>query len=314
LYHAIQMLRLIWRVSPGSLWISLQGALELREAPAYTLVTMSQFSEEESNVARHYNEAFFDAELARLPQECPVELAVTQRWLRRVAKTGDIAAEIGVGGAHYTEFLARLGCRLHLVDISERLLDAAVEKLRRAGLEDRIAGRYHTSGANLQGLASESVDLVLLLGPLYHLRSLRERQRSVQESARVLRRGGTLLAAGINRLSYLRDLFRMDPTAVSQRVAFHQQYLRDGQLDPEHAPPIGCAHLTTATEFETLFEGKFEKVAFLGVESFTTSWQKTFSTLPIRDAELWLDLVEETGQTPDGLGQSDHFLFVGRKL
>ena len=308
------MLRLIWRVSPGSLWISLQGALELREAPAYTLVTMSQFSEEESNVARHYNEAFFDAELARLPQECPVELAVTQRWLRRVAKTGDIAAEIGVGGAHYTEFLARLGCRLHLVDISERLLDAAVEKLRRAGLEDRIAGRHHTSGAKLQGLASESVDLVLLMGPLYHLRLLAERQRSVQESARILKRGGALFASGINRLSYLRDLFRMGPTLASQRVAFHQQYLRNGQLDPEHAPPIGYAHLTTATEFETLFEGKFDKVAFLGVESFTTAWQKIFSGLPAEEAELWLDLVEETGQTPDGLGQSDHFLFVGRKL
>jgi SAM-dependent methyltransferase len=275
---------------------------------------MSNFSEEESNVARHYNEAFFDEELVRLPQECPVELAVTQRWLRRMAKTGDVAAEIGVGGAHYTESLARLGCRLHLVDISERLLDAAVEKLRRAGFEDRIAGRYHASGARLQGLPSASLDLVLLMGPLYHLRSLAERQRSVQESARILKRGGALFASGINRLSYLRDLFRMDPTLVSRRVAFHQQYLRDGHLDPEHAPPIGYAHLTTATEFVTLFEGEFERVAFLGVESFTTSWQKIFNGLPASEAEQWLDLVEETGRTPEGLGQSDHFLFVGRKL
>jgi 2-polyprenyl-3-methyl-5-hydroxy-6-metoxy-1,4-benzoquinol methylase len=275
---------------------------------------MSQFSEEESNVARHYNGEFFGEELVRLPQECPVEMAVTQRWLGRVAKTGDVVVEIGVGGAHYTESLARLGCCLHLVDVSERLLDAAVEKLRRAGLEDRIAGRYHASGARLQGLASESVDLVLLMGPLYHLRSLAERQRSVQESARILKRGGALFASGINRLSYLRDLFRMDPTLVSQRVAFHQQYLRHGHLDPEHAPPIGYAHLTTASEFVTLFEGKFEQVAFLGVESFTTSWQKIFSGLPPAEAEMWLDLVEETGGTPEGLGQSDHFLFVGRKL
>jgi SAM-dependent methyltransferase len=275
---------------------------------------MSGFSEEESNVARHYNEAFFDEELARLPQECPVELAVTRRWLGRVAKTGDVAAEIGVGGGHYTEFLARLGCRLHLVDVSERLLDAAVEKLRRAGLEDRIAGRHHASGARLEALPSESVDLVLLMGPLYHLRSLAERQRSVQESARILKRGGTLFAAGINRLSYLRDLFRMKFGSISERVAFHQQYLRDGNLDPEHAPPIGHAHLTTATEFVTLFEGKFEEVVFLGVESFTTPWQKIFSDLPASEAELWLDLVEETGQTPEGLGQSDHFLFVGRKI
>lgn len=275
---------------------------------------MSDFSEEESNVARHYNEAFFDDELARLPQECPVELAVTRRWLRRVAKTGDVAAEIGVGGGHYTEFLARLGCGLHLVDVSERLLDAAVEKLRRGGLEDRIASRLHASGARLESLPSGSVDLVLLMGPLYHLRSLAERQRSVQESARILKRGGTLFAAGINRLSYLRDLFRMNPSLVSERVAFHQQYLRDGNLDPEHAPPIGHAHMTTATEFVTLFEGKFEEVVFLGVESFTTPWQKIFSDLPASEAELWLDLVEETGQTPEGLGQSDHFLFVGRKL
>jgi ubiquinone/menaquinone biosynthesis C-methylase UbiE len=243
-----------------------------------------------------------------------VELAVTQRWLRRMAKTGDVAAEIGVGGAHYTESLARLGCRLHLVDISQRLLDAAVEKLRRAGFEDRIAGRYHASGARLQGLASASLDLVLLMGPLYHLRSLAERQRSVQESARILKRGGALFASGINRLSYLRDLFRMNPTLVSQRVAFHQQYLRDGHLDPEHAPPIGYAHMTTATEFAALFEGKFERVAFLGVESFTTSWQKIFKGLPASVAEVWLDLVEETGRIPEGLGQSDHFLFVGRKL
>jgi hypothetical protein len=29
--------------------------------------------------------------------------------------------------------------------------------------------------------------------------------------------------------------------------------------------------------------------------------------------QLWLDLVKETGQTPEGIGQSDHFLFVGKK-
>ena len=275
---------------------------------------MAQFSEEESNVARHYNETAFEAELGRLPQDCPVELAVTRRWLGRAAKAGDVAAEIGLGGGHYTEFLARMGCRLHLVDVSARLLDAAEEKLRQAGLEERVAGRHHLSGARLEGLPSESVDLALLMGPLYHLQSLTERQSSVRESARILRRGGTLFAAGINRLSYLRDLLRLKFAPVSERLAFHQQYLRDGNLDPEHAPPIGFAHLTTAADFLALFEGRFEAVAFLGVESFTTPCQKIFGDLPAAEAELWLDLVEETGQTPEGIGQSDHFLFVGRKL
>jgi SAM-dependent methyltransferase len=275
---------------------------------------MTQFSEEESNVARHYNEKIFDAEQVRLPQDCPVELGVTLRWLGRVAKAGDVVAEIGVGGGHYTEYLARLGCRLHLVDVSARLLDAVEEKLRQAGLEKGVAGRHHVSGARLEGLPSASVDLALLMGPLYHLQSLAERRRSVGESARILKRGGTLFAAGINRLSYLRDLLRLRFGPASERVAFHRQYLRDGNLDPEHAPPIGYAHLTTAADFLALFEGQFEKVAFLGVESFTAVWQSIFGDLPPAERELWLDLVEETGQSPEGIGQSDHFLFVGRKL
>ena len=275
---------------------------------------MPRFSEEESHVARHYDEMIFDDELVRLPQECPVEMAVTKRWLARVVKTGDKVCEIGVGGGHYTEFLARRGCRLHLVDVSARLLDAVTEKLRKGGLADALAGCHHASGARLEGLQSESLDLVLLMGPLYHLRSLEERRRSVQESARILKKGGTLFAAGINRLAYLRDLLRMNFAPASERVAFHQQYLRDGNLDPEHAPPIGWAHLTTAAEFLSLFEERFERGAFLGVESFTTMYQKTVSGLPAAEAELWLNLVEETGQTPEGIGQSDHFLFVGRKL
>ena len=277
------------------------------------LTNMPQFSEDESNVARHYNERIFADELVRLPQECPVEMAVTRRWLGRMAKAGDRVVEIGVGGGHYSEILARQGCRLHLVDISARLLEAVSERLRTSGLAGSLAGCHHASGTLVEGLESASVDLVLLMGPLYHLRSGADRQRSVQESARILKKGGKLFAAGINRLSYLRDLLRFKFAPASQLVAFHHQYLHDGNLDPEHAPPLGYGHLTTAADFLALFEGQLEKTAFLGVESFTAAWQNIYRDLPIVERELWLDLVEDTGQTPEGIGQSDHFLFVGRK-
>ncbi len=35
--------------------------------------------------------------------------------------------------------------------------------------------------------------------------------------------------------------------------------------------------------------------------------------LSAENADAWLDLVEQTGKTPDGLGISDHFLYIGRK-
>jgi SAM-dependent methyltransferase len=230
-----------------------------------------------------------------------------------MVKPGNVVAEIGVGGGHYTEFLARRGCCLHLVDISARLLDAVEERLRGAGLAACVAGRHDASGARMRTLRSNSVDVALLMGPLYHLQSLAERRRAVRESARILRRNGVLFAEGINRLSYLRDLLRFKFGPASKRVAFHKRYLRDGNLDPEHAPPIGYGHLTTAADFLSLFKDRFRQVAFLGVESFTASCQESFGALPSAEQEAWLDLVEATGQTAEGIGQSDHFLFVGKK-
>jgi hypothetical protein len=87
----------------------------------------------------------------------------------------------------------------------------------------------------------------------------------------------------------------------------------DGNLDPEHAPPIGYAHLTTCAEFRALFAGDFEEQAMVGVESFSAAWQARLNDLPPAEMEAWLDLIDRTAQTPEGLGATDHFLFVGRR-
>ena len=117
--------------------------------------------------------------------------------------------------------------------------------------------------------------------------------------------------AGINRLSYFRELLRESPHLVAERRAFHEQFLLDGNLDPGHAPPIGFAHLSTCAEFRALFASGFEELALVGVESFSTVWQTRLNDLPPGETEAWLDLIERTGQTAEGLGQSDHFLYVG---
>ena len=268
----------------------------------------------EASVGRYYDTSIFDDELVRLTRDCPVERAITIRWLDKLVPDSAEVAEIGVGGGIYSEHLARRGCRLHLVDVSARLLEAVAERLRTAGLGGRIAGAVTESATCLESLASGAFDAVLLLGPLYHLCALDARRQAVAEAARILKPGGLLFAAGINRLAYLRDFFRLFPHVACERKVFHEQYLRDGNLDPEHAPPIGFAHLSTYAEFRELFAPGFDEVALAGVESFTMAWQPTLNELPPPEAEAWLDLIEITGQTPEGLGYSDHFLYIGRNV
>jgi 2-polyprenyl-3-methyl-5-hydroxy-6-metoxy-1,4-benzoquinol methylase len=283
-----------------------------RRNSAMRMAILPDMEKTEESVARYYDTAIFEAELVRLTRDSPAERGITLRWLERLVPNAVEVAEIGVGGGLYSECLARKGCRLHLVDVSARLLETAAERLRAAGLGAAIAGASHESATGLASLATGAFDAVLLLGPLYHLCSADSRRQAVAEAARILKPGGWLFAAGINRLSYLRDLLRESPEQACRRRAFHQQYLRDGNLDPKHAPPIGFAHLTTIADFRALFANSFDEAALVGVESFSTAWQTRLNDLPLEEVEAWLDLIETTGQSPEGLGRSDHFLYIGR--
>jgi ubiquinone/menaquinone biosynthesis C-methylase UbiE len=284
---------------------------------------------EAAEVAKHYDR-YRDAEASRLEQFAPVEYAITLRYLARFLPVAITVADVGVGVGHYAEFLARRDCRLHFIDVSEKLLIAAEERLRSAGLGSHVLSAHKVSATELP-LADASVDAILLLGPLYHLRELAERQQAVAEAARVLKSGGIVAAAGINRIAFLRDMFRTteafsaaywgDELAdVTRRFphesfesGFLARYLVTGQLDPEHAPPIGYAHLTTVNEFRELLTSQFHELVLAGTESFTGGLQGVFLTKPPEEQARWLDIVEATGLTAEGLAYSDHFLFLGRK-
>jgi SAM-dependent methyltransferase len=169
------------------------------------------------------------------------------------------------------------------------------------------------SATGLHHVPDRTCGVVLLLGPLYHLCLLQDREVAVREAARVLAPDGLVLAAVINRLGYLRDAFRFSPREGAARRSFHEDFLGSGNLDPVHAPPLGFAHLTTSAELRALMSTAFEEVTLVGVESFTNICQGAIKSLPREDELAWLDLVEQTGATPEGLGVSDHFLYVGRK-
>jgi ubiquinone/menaquinone biosynthesis C-methylase UbiE len=281
-------------------------------------------TEHENKVAGYYDGSIMEFEKTRLERDAPVEYAITALYLERYTPRHATVADIGVGVGHYAELLARRGCRVRLTDISPNLLELAQQRLRAAGCADRVAGVHRASATNLDCFGDGMLDAVLCLGPLYHLCEPAERRRAVAEVARVLRPGGIVFAAGINRLAFYRDLFNgrfpeLEGTRELLRRDFNGQrqwlerYLRDGNLDPEHAPPIGYAHLTTAGEFRQLLSDHFEEIALAGVESFTSPWQGRFAELPDDEKRLWLELVERTGTTAEGLAYSDHFLFVGKR-
>ena len=114
--------------------------------------------------------------------------------LRRLPAPPSMIADIGGGAGPYALWLAGRG---HQVEHRD-LMPLHVEQLRDAatGLPQV---RTAVGDARDLDVDDASVDAVLLLGPLYHLRRRADRLRALTEAWRIVRPGGPVFVAAISR-------------------------------------------------------------------------------------------------------------------
>jgi SAM-dependent methyltransferase len=122
-----------------------------------------------------------------------VEFRRTQEiLLRRLPRTPAVVADIGGGPGRYTGWLAGLG-----YDVEHRdAMALHVEQVRESG---HRSVRSVVGDARGLDLPDSSVDAVLLLGPMYHLRERADRIEALREAGRVTRNGGPVFIAAISR-------------------------------------------------------------------------------------------------------------------
>ena len=165
--------------------------------------------------------------------------------------------------------------------------------------------------------ADGSADVVLLLGPLYHLVEKDDRVRALAEARRVVRPGGVVVAAAIGRhASLLAGLFHglIDDPAF---LAILERDLREGQ----HRNPTAKLEYFTTAYFHLPAElGEEARTAGLAVEAVLAvegpAWMMPDLEARWRDEgrrRQLLDLLRRVEADPAVLAMSAHLLLVARK-
>lgn len=122
-----------------------------------------------------------------------LELLRTREILRRYLPDAPARVlDVGGGTGVHAEWLVEDGYDVDLVDPVVRHVEQAA-KVCRADVGD----------ARALAAASDSYDVVQLLGPLYHLPDPADRAAALAEAVRVARPGGVVAAAAINRYASL---------------------------------------------------------------------------------------------------------------
>jgi len=260
---------------------------------------------------RRYYDRHVDKEWGRLERH-PLEHATTWRAIEEfIPRPADIL-DVGGGPGRYALELARAGHTVTMADLSAANVAFAQRKAAERGV--RLAC-LQADATNLTEFAASAFDVVLLLGPLYHLVESEERERAVCEAVRVLRDNGVIFAAFINRLPFVVDALAEDPEAlapVDERQLTKR--LSDGiRLTEESGDEFPDSYSEDPQAIAPFMEGlglqTLRVMAVEGLDLLTSP-----GDLSAEPFERLVDLQFRLGTDPTMWGSSIHMLYVGRKV
>ncbi len=255
-------------------------------------------------------------EASRLTTDFKLEFARTQEILTRyLPEPPVVVLDVGGGPGVYACWLAGQGYEVHLVDPVPRHVEQARQASERQP-EHPIAS---AEVGDARDLAFEDgvADVVLVLGPLYHLTEREDRLTALREARRVLKDSGLLVAAFISRFASMLDGFFRN---LFDDPVFGDIVRQDLNTGRHHNPTEDLVYFTDAylhhiDEIEAeIVEAGFAYEQTLAVEG--PGW-----LLP--DFEAWwddadrrkrlLDLMRRVEAERSLLGVSGHLLGIARK-
>jgi ubiquinone/menaquinone biosynthesis C-methylase UbiE len=222
--------------------------------------------------------------------------------------------DVGGGAGAYALWLSEAGYSVHLVDTAPRLV---AEARRRSAGRVRGLASCEVGDARDIPFRDACADVVLLLGPLYHLTIDADRARALAEAARALKPGGRLFAAAISRWASALDALVRDRFQDPEFAAIVANDVRDGQ----HRNPTGRLEYFTTAYFhrpedlrtEALQAGLIVDGVF-GIEG--PGWLFADVSERLADARRRADLLHVARMfesEPSLLGISAHLLLVARR-
>ena len=266
----------------------------------------------DANAEREWERLTFEHEPHRW-LEYQVGLQILEKYLppapARVLDTGS-------GPGRYAIALAQRGYRVTLFDLSGESLALARRNVEEAGVGDRVEGYEQGEASDLGRFADEDFHAVLVMGPLYHLIDEEERLAVVRESLRVLKAGGTVVAAIINHLGVARSGVTEFPDWYNDPQCLG---IVDGYINrvPDDEPRgFTEAYFAHPLELRRWYEEAGAETISMAAQEGVAGGLRDGCRQLAENQTAWQHFVQvvlATCEDPTILGGSEHTLYIGRK-
>lgn len=263
-------------------------------------------------IVQYYSK--FD-EKGRLQERHSLERIRTQEIISRYLHSKSLnILDIGGAAGIYSFWLAGLGHKVDLIDLTPK----HIEEAKRVELENKIMLNSMTIGnaCNLP-YKDDSYEIVLLMGPMYHILEKDQRMKALSEAKRVLKPNGLIFIAAISRFASMFDAFINE---LIEDDEFYPIMLRDIESG-KHTNPTNKLQYFTNAYFhqpdelkDEIEESGIKCLGILPVEGLGNSIPQVEKRIQNEEyKEKLLNTIRKTEKESSILGVSSHFLGIGRK-
>ena len=262
-----------------------------------------------NSIEEYYNSYDEDARL--LSRHGQVEYLTTMKYIRKYLSgiADPSIIEIGAGTGRYSVTLAKIGYKVTAIDLVQKNIDIMRSKLD--GTED--INVMQGNALDLSYIEDNSFDLTMLLGPMYHLYTKKDKLRALSEAVRVTRPGGHILVAYcMNESTVIQYIFGMaNPSKTSGEKMFDKitKNWRCMSLEEE------LFEMTRTEEIAELDSHlPVERIKLVATDGATNYNRQVIDSMDDEMFEKWMSFHFATCERQDLVGASNHTLDILRKL
>lgn len=236
-----------------------------------------------------------------------VEFDTTKISLEGYLKDVYSILDIGAGTGRYSFYFADLGYNVTALEYADSNINLLNQK-NKATSDNKKIRIIQGDGRDLSCFKDDSFDLVLCMGPIYHLGSKDDKIKCINESKRVAKPGSILAFSYINKLAqYTNEIYHdynnlFDPY-VDALIYDNQKLLSQGLLNFDSPSKIE----------DMMNECRIDKISHIGTDGISYLLNKSINSFDEYTYQKWLSNHLRICSEASILGYSLHGLFIGRK-
>lgn len=239
-----------------------------------------------------------------------IEFLTTVRVLDEIIKDKKDILDCAAGTGIYAFHLADKGHNVTATDITPRHIDIIRNTLNDKPYNMKTAVLDAT---DMSMFPDECFDVVLNMGPFYHLVNKDDREKCLKESMRVLKKGGILVTAYIPRYYVFQYVAMQNKDFLDANLA--KQLVETGEL---HHNDEKCfwtdTYYSTCEEMEALYrQHGLNVIDHFAQDGLTPYFAEKVDKWSDDEFNTWCDYHYSVCRERSVLGASNHVIIIGEK-